>query len=279
MTTDAGGTFAGRKQWTDWPSLKGSPSWVVIVSEMQKYLSGGGDEANRATGDPVRAEFDTSRYEPTVQVHFLAADATKVSGDRRLPVTLKELGKLTMDAPAPAKDAPPDAPPPPFLLTHANTRDIGAYLFTLTRKKEAAGGPGAGVPTGKPDPLGDRDFVGVAYNVDAGSEGDLRRETTDELEKHTLKAQVHNTVDLAWIDQLKQKPSDLSSKRWLYLVILLLLIAEQAWAVRISYHTRPEDLELLAPSAAAAYAHHATPMPSANGEAAPAPAQVEERAS
>ena len=85
---------------------------------------------------------------------------------------------------------------------------------------------------------------------------------------NTNKAPLHNIEDLSWIDDLKQKPTDLSSRRWLYLLILLVLIAEQAWAVRISYHTRPEDLEALAPSAAAAYAHHTLPTPASAGEPA-----------
>ncbi len=268
MTTDAGGTFAAKKQWTDWPSLKGSPGWVVVVGEMQKYLSGGGDEANRAVGDRFQAEFDFNRYEPTVQIHLLTADASKPSADRRVPVTLKELGKLTMDSPPNPKEDPVDAPKRPFQLNFGDSRQIGAYLFTLTRKKET-GIPPVGGPAGKPDPLGDLDFVGVAFNVDAINEGDLRRANTDDLAALTNKTDVVNPDDPGVFEKLKQKPTDLSSRRWLYLVILLLLIAEQAWAVRISYHTKPEDLEALAPSAAAAYAHHATPLPSSNGEAAP----------
>jgi hypothetical protein len=265
MTTDAGGTHKDKKQWTDWPSLKGSPGWVVVVSEMHKYLSGGGEDANRSVGEPFQAEFDSGRYEPTVGIHLLAGDASKPSGDRKIPITVKELGKLTMDSPAPPADAPPDAPPPPFQLKFANSQQPGAYLFTLTRKKDAAP---VGAPAGKPDPLGDVDFVGVAFNVDATNEGDLRRANTDDLATLTNKAPLHNTEELSWIDDLKQKPADMSSRRWIYLVILLLLIAEQAWAVRISYHTKPEDLEAFAPSAAAAYAHHTTPTPSSNGEAA-----------
>ena len=76
------------------------------------------------------------------------------------------------------------------------------------------------------------------------------------------------TLVFLGIDALKQKPTDMSSGRWLYLVILLVLIAEQAWAVRISYHTKPEDLEVHAPSAAAAFAHHTPPAPASAGEPA-----------
>jgi len=262
MTSDAGGTYAGKKQWSDWASGKGSPGWVVVVGEMQKYLSGGGDDSNRAVGSEFLAEFDAARYEPTVSASLLTtSDPTKPTADRRLTLDRKELGKLPMDAPAPPAGSPPDAPPPPFKLKYADTKVPGVYLFTLTRKKAEG-------PIGAPDPLGGFDFVGAAFNVDAINEGDLRRANTDDVAAQTSKVPLHNAEDLAWIDDLKQKPSDLSSGRWLYLLILLVLVAEQAWAVRTSYHSKAEDLEALAPSAAAVYAHH-TPPPPAAGEPAP----------
>jgi hypothetical protein len=138
----------------------------------------------------------------------------------------------------------------------------GVYLFTLTRKAAPV------VAGGAPDPFGDRDFLAVPYNVDALNEGDLRRANTDDLAFQTNKAPLHNTEDLSWIDDLKQKPSDLSSRRWLYLLVLLVLAAEQAWAVRVSYHSKPEDLDLLAPSAAAAFASRTAATPAAADEPA-----------
>ena len=41
-------------------------------------------------------------------------------------------------------------------------------------------------------------------------------------------------------------------------------------AVRLSYHTRPEDLELHAPSAASAFARGTPPAPTVEAEAAAA---------
>jgi hypothetical protein len=263
MTTDASGTHAGDKQWNDWASAKGA-SWAPVASQIQKYLAGGGDDANRALGERLSADFDFERYEPTVTLNLLSADSTKATPDNRLPWDVKPLGQLTMDkAPRPATD-PPDAPEPPLKLSYADAKVPGVYLFTLTRKKGASGPVVGGNIT--PDPLGDLDFVAAPFNVDALNEGDLRRANTDDLAQYTNRAPLHNTEDLSWIEELKQKPTDLSSRRWLYLVILLVLIAEQAWAVRISYHTKPEDLELHAPSAAAAFAHHAVPTPASSGE-------------
>jgi hypothetical protein len=255
MTTDASGTYTGDTRWNDWASGQGGSGWSILVAQMQKYLAGGGDDANRSVGDPFTAEFDFARYEPTVEVYRMTADAARKTGEGKLPWEVKALGKLTMDKAPRAADLPPDAPEPPLKLTYADARVPGTYLFVLTRKK-GSGGPGGTVV---PDPLGDLEFVGAAFNVDALDEGDLRRANTDDLAQLTNKAPLHNTEDLSWIDDLKQKPTDLSSRRWLYLLLLLVLVAEQAWAVRTSYHNKPEDLEALAPSAAAAFATRSAP--------------------
>lgn len=263
MTTDAGGMYAGDKIWNDWPSLGGA-GWAIVVGEMHKYLAGGGDADNRSVGDALAAEFEFAKYKPEVAVTLLTADASKPSGDRRVPWEARPLGAFALDkAPRPA-DAKPDDPEPPYRLNYDRTAVPGAYVFALTRTKPAGPGPGAA-----PDPLGDLDFVAVPFNTDALTEGDLRRANTDDLAALTNKAPLHNAEDLGWIDELKQKPTDLSSRRWLYLVLLLVLIAEQAWAVRISYHTKPEDLGALAPSAAAVFAQ-GTAAPAAAAEPEPA---------
>ena len=116
----------------------------------------------------------------------------------------------------------------------------GAYLFTLTRKKGQTGPVAGGSVV--PDPLGDLDFVGASFKVDAAPKARAHLQhaaTLDDLATLTNRAPLHDTVNLTWIEDLKQKPADLSSRHWLYLLILLVLIAEQAWAVRISYHTKP----------------------------------------
>ena len=76
---------------------------------MQKYLSGGGEDANRSVGDRFLEEFDFNRYEPVVTVNFLGtSDPTKPSTDRRLTLDQKKLDQITMDSPANPPEAPPD---------------------------------------------------------------------------------------------------------------------------------------------------------------------------
>ena len=268
MTTDAGGTHSpGSKQWTDWPSGKGSPGWVVVVSEMQRFLSGGGGETNMSVGDRFSAEFEAGRYKPAAVRHLLTFDPTKASAVGG--TTTKELGEQPLDQPANAIDAPPDAPRRPFQLVYSDAKIPGAYVFSLTRLRGDRDPPGT--PAEQPD------YALATFNVDAAREGDLRRANTDDLATVTNKAPLHNNEDLSWIDDFKQKPTDMSSRRWLYLLILLILIAEQAWAVRISYHTKPEDLDALAPSAAAAFAHHTAVTPGSAGDTADADAVASAR--
>src|SRR5206468_1092756 len=135
---------------------------------------------------------------------------------------------------------------------------------TLTWQKRDSDPPSA--PAEKPD------FLAAAFNTDTAREGALQRAAGNDLADQAKGAEVHSPDDSGWLDTLKQKQTDLSSGRWIYLVILLVLIAEQAMAVRLSYHTRPEDLEAYAPSAAAAFAHGTAPPPAAGEAAAAEPA-------
>jgi hypothetical protein len=71
--------------------------------------------------------------------------------------------------------------------------------------------------------------------VDTAAEGDLRRASRDDIEAAAPGALLHSPGS-GLADLLKDKKSDLSESPWLYLVILLVLVAEQAMAVRLSYH-------------------------------------------
>ena len=252
MTTTAGET------WTDWPSQKGSPGWVATVAEMQRYLAGGGVDTNRRVGSPVAVPLDPARYLPSHTRSFVSFDPYR---DKEK----KGSGKVS-DPPADAKDPPKELPldyrqkENTLTLRHDDTRRPGVYFFNLTMTKSATD-----ASPGNPD------FLALAYNVDALREGDLRRVHRDDVAQQAPGAAVHSPDDPGWLDELKQKQSDLSSNRWVYLIILLILLAEGAMAVRLSYHTRPEDLELLAPSAASAYTHGAPPAATV---AVPAAAQT-----
>lgn len=238
-------TTTANDQWTDWPSQKGSPGWVAVVKELQGYLTGGGSEENRAVGSVVEATLAATQYQPTVTRTFSSVDPTPAlkGNEGKIPVTLTELGEQPLEV----KD-------PTLLFRFAEARKPGVYMFSFTpvteRKKDAAmSGADAS------------DFTAFAFNIDAQREGDLRRVSRDDLSQQAPNVGVHSPDDTSWLENLKQKQDDLSTRRWIYLMIVLVLLAEAAMAVRLSYHTRDENLEAFAPSAAATYSRGAAPPP------------------
>ncbi|HYH68091.1 MAG TPA: hypothetical protein VD866_25570, partial [Urbifossiella sp.] len=230
FTTDAGGAHPNGS-WTDWPAGTGAPAWLAVMAELHKYLSGGPAEENRSVGSALDETLDASRYRPALSQTALTLDVAAALAGRDAEV---RTGKVSGETMAQNKDA--------LAFRFGKAAEPGVYMFTLSAVKAAD----------DPDPR--PEVRAVPFNLDATREGDLRRAARDDLAQQAPGVPVHSPDDTAWITNLKQKRDDFSTRRWLYLFILLALVAEQAMAVRLSRHTRPEDTELLAPSAAAAFA-------------------------
>ncbi len=257
MTTDAGGTHGGLPDvqgdatFTDWPSGTGAPGWLAVVAEMQKYLAGGAADDNRSCGSSLRIPLDATVFQkkngetrPATRI-FITADPNKMQPGG-IPLDRKENGNQPLTI-------TPTGP----ILDFTDGKVPGVYLFTFTQF------------TG-PDGEGEKpSYAAFAFNVDSQREGDLKRAIKDDLTQLAPNVPIHSAEDSSWVNQLKQKRDDFSTRRWLYLFILLVLIAEQAMAVRLSFHTRPEDLDLHAPSAAMAYTHGA--LAPVDAEVAPLP--------
>ncbi len=246
--------------WTDWPSGPGSAGWVAVMTELQKYLAGGGAEENRVVGSAFQANFEVGRYKPEATWSFLTYDPTSAEqGAQRLTAVRDPV------AGQPPRTIPLDLKDGSLQLNFADTKRAGAYFFNLTWNKRD--GDPVNAPPTKPE------FIAAVFNYDTELEGDLKRANTDDL-KNVAKGteDVHSPEDDSWLTVLEQRPSDLSSGRWLYLLILLVLIFEQAMAVRLSYHNRPDELEAFAPSAAAAMAGRTTVQSEAEASPAAGPA-------
>ena len=225
----------GGEQWTDWPTGAGGGSYVPIISEMEKFLSGGGADDNLKVGETIEFRVDEANYLKTVKRAFVTHDPAKTGpkGGTADPAPVVDLKAQDM-VPQEGK----------FVFRFTDDKQPGGYLFTLTTLKGQVGG--ANVPAEEPE------YRGVAANVDTAREGDLRRATNDDIKTNSPNAELHSLDDATWLDKIKQKQTDLSESGWMFLLLLLLLIAEQALAVRLSYHASPSELESTAPSAAAA---------------------------
>jgi hypothetical protein len=205
-------TTAG-SAWTDFPNGPARPYFVMLMLEMQKYLAGAGTDVNHTVGAPLEVTLDAGRFTSRMRRFFVPEPAEAAAanpdapakGDRDLR---EQVGTVQGNRLR-------------FLFNEA--KQPGVYRFEFTPQGES------GAATAR---LEQQAF---AFNVDTAAEGDLRRASRDDLEGAAPGAQLH-TPGSGLAELLKEKRSDLSESPWLYLVILLVLIAEQAMAVRLSYH-------------------------------------------
>jgi hypothetical protein len=216
---------------------------------MERYLSGGGADDAHAAGDPLRMTFEATRYKPVVARSFVTVDPTK---EARGPAAAPQVVDLKDQTMTTAGDA--------HSLDFTETARPGAYLLTLTKLRAQTGT--AGEPAESPE------YHAVAVNVDARREGDLRRAGRDDVTQFTPGVKdIHSPAEADWLDQLKNKQTDLTEAGWIFLALLLVLLAEQALAVKLSYHSSAGSLEAAAPSAAALFKRTTPPT----GAAEPGP--------
>jgi len=241
--------------WTNWPLGPGLSGWVAVMTELQKYLSGGSFDENRTIGSKLEASFETGRYKPEATWSYLTYDAATVEkGVQKLPPLVDpKQGQ-------PAKTIPLDSKDGALRLNFSDSKRPGVYIFGLTWQKRT--GDPVNAPSTKPE------YLAAVFNFDTEHEGDLKRANTDDFSKTAKGAEeIHSLEDDGWLGVLEQKPTDMSSGRWIYLLLLVILIFEQAMAVRLSYHHKNDELEAFAPSAAAAMAGR-TAVPNAEAEGA-----------
>jgi hypothetical protein len=222
-------TSAGTaSHWNDWGggSIM-SFTYEVFMMDLQRYLTGQGDDLNRVVGETVRLDFDAAKYLPRVRRRFRPqpdADAESKAGlppeedqgEQPLPQTA---GSLTFNF----RDA----------------RRPGVYTFEFFPNAKDGGAQ--------------TEVRSYAFNVDCARESDLRRAARDKLERpRSGRDSRTGTVVLRApgdsFDAYKEHRSDASESPWLYLLFLLILVAEQALAVHLSFHLRGSEA---APPAAA----------------------------
>jgi hypothetical protein len=209
--------------WNDWGG--GSPasfSYQVFVMDLQRWLTGQGEDLNRLVGDGIKLDFDAAKYLPKAAVRFQAQPDPDVNAKDRVtpkPEEGEQLLPMTNNT---------------LRFNLADARRPGIYVlefFPSTKEGAAAG---------------QAEMRAYAFNLDAEREGNLRRAARDKLERPRTGREVRTgTVSIRApgdsYDNFKMRQPDASESPWLYLLFLVILVAEQALAVHLSFHLRGNE--------------------------------------
>jgi hypothetical protein len=207
-------TSAGAS-WNDLDGF-GKAYYPPMMINMQGYLASAGTDANLVLGGGFEFNLDRNAYDSKVRKWFYSEDA------KNNKATFKPIGE----------DVMPDKGGSYNLVAQDGKTEPGIYVYRFAEKRAE---PGKGAVEGSFRP----DFRVLPYNVDALAEGNLARANSDDITQIAAKAPLHTASDSD--DSLKTallaKKRDLSENPWIYFVMLLVLIFEQAMAVRLSFHT------------------------------------------
>ena len=205
-------TITAGETWSDWPSgLLGRITFPPIIKEMTNYLAGAGSDLNRSVGSGIQTRVNADDYKPEIQRFRLTHNPDSRNSEESKSVVTTELKPTVMRAEQTK------------LVLDWNDTDVpGAYIAVLDRL--------SGEESKK-------EYRGFVVNVDAALEGTLRRAARDDVQALAPNAKLHSPDDTEWLDDLRNKQNDLSETAWLFLLLMLILMWEQALAVKMSYHT------------------------------------------
>ncbi len=241
---------SGGPAWNEWAT---SPLYPIFMPALRKYLFSLADAPNHDCGTSIPVEMDAAHYSSKLQVFKLPAERPK---------------EAAADRPREGSGADKDKEAQAIAATDERSEDYetksgwklidtfdrpavdGKYTYEFTKGQE----PGVYVFRKLPLPTEAEKAVvperrAVTYNIDATNEGDLRR--SDALERKSVERKKNDDPQAASFvvldrnspfEELNRKVHNHSESPWLYLGLLMLLLAEQAMAVHCSYHTRGTDL-------------------------------------
>jgi hypothetical protein len=216
--------------WNDWGggSLS-SFSYPIFIKDLERWMTGQGEDLNRTVGDRFRVQLDAAKYKSEMNWRFVLQPDPDVNGKSQGTPPAEE-GKQQL-----------------ALTERTLSFDPGVVVrpgvFFLEFFPSAKDGAAAGQTESR----------AYAFNIDAELEGNLRRAARDKLERPRAgKDGRSGTVTLRApgesYDTFKQRRPDASESPWLYVLFLVMLVCEQALAVHLSFHLRGNEA---APPAAA----------------------------
>ncbi len=224
-TAGTGASDTSKTEYDGWSGWSGgidggvsSFTFPMVIADLQKYLTRGGDPGSRLVGDKTPFTLDPKEYKGEVR-RLIQIDEGPVDPRRDAkgapPGLIAEepkLGKLEKGK---------------YVFSFENTTQTGVHMFQLQ-------------PLGKNE-LEEHWF---AFNFDPATESSLRRVPVEEVVRNPTdaspsrgKIRLLSDMDKAH-DDLREKKNDLSESWWLYVLILLVLVIEQALAVHLSFHVK-----------------------------------------
>jgi hypothetical protein len=220
-------TAAGTaSNWNDWGGgSQASWTYPMFLMDLQRYLTSEGDDLNRIVGETVARTFDAARYKPDVKATFEAQPDPDAKDERARRPGPVALGTFPMSL----KDNT-------LTFSWNNSRKPGVYSFEFT-------------PIGTGGVEGQPEAAAYAFNIDAGRESNLKRAAKDKLERvrgnsdpKAGKITLRSSGDS--FERFRNRQPDASESPWLYLFFLLVLVAEQAMAVHLSFHLKGHEAML-----------------------------------
>lgn len=211
------------EEWSGWSGGEFSGpvahmSFPAVITDLQKFLTRGGDAGQRHVGERIRIEADPLVYKDEI-VRVIQADEGKAE-------------QLPEGAPAGFKVE---------AATKGQNVD-GKLVFTFPPV------PTAGVHSYRLFPLqgGSYEERWFVFNVDTEAESNLRRVASADVARNPADAPPgRGKIEWSGIaemsSRLREKRHDLSESPWIYLIFLIVLIAEQALAVHLSFHVKGSE--------------------------------------
>lgn len=214
--------------WNNWPRIP--DAFVPIQLQMAMYLAQGHQVLNRKTvGEPLVISLDAALYSPQVEIRPPDGSRVALTVGVRNPAAgappseaKSEEGGAKSDTPA--KSGTPAGQDDPsqkvvYEESYKNTDEPGVYSLLVKRQD-------AGEETRR-----------YSYNV-SDAESRLKLTTTEFIKRRLgpeVKVQVQEVGDFNWVHG---EESTREIHDYVLMALLVILLAEQAMALRLSYHPK-----------------------------------------
>jgi len=206
---------------------------LLMKESLQRYLCATSSELSMNLGNVFDFNLEPGLNEPLVHPWHVDLDIKPEPLSDE--VRFRDLGSTTIDTPDKS-----------LTWKFDNGDKPGVYLFDFALQ--------APMGTKKDSRL---DLRAVTYNFDTQIESNLERARTEELTKIARVEKIESIDDIAQTKKVAKQtkvelPTDekdlgFSKSPWLYLGLLIILILEQMWAVRLSHHARAGSSNLNLP--------------------------------